>query len=444
MVEEQKRTDEVPKIEGIFSKDQIDTNAFYKIEEFKNTLLMDIDQLTPQERIDKLTNLFSLMETKLRKYFDDDTIKDEKYHTEYGDYSFLEAQTTISEATDLDTIRDICSIGFTCYERLMKKIGVAIPTIKKDKRKNLIAKLFSLAIPYESDFDSFYEKIYTEFKKTEVEDTMFNLFTYCIYRMPEFDLDIHNLRIGKKRSSKSTEFLQELRRWATFKYNLDFSGGDNFYGADQFLVENKYCEENIVYSDIEGLSDKIKLSRETTLCSDDAVLIGDKRQGMLKAHAVLTQWINIGADGNNNLYTLIQSIKLIDMRFINTASTILVILRRGEGMLFVAQNGYGIIDEYTGFERFQKHPNLLSNYNKAKHFFESLPSYVCTLYWNTMGDKKEWEKTGKSGNILYDSYLTNKNKWKTQSANKGSSIFTYDTLLQYAKNEVSRKQQIVF
>jgi hypothetical protein len=257
--------------------------------------------------------------------------------------------------------------------------------------------------------------IYAEFKKTKVRDNLLNFFCYCEYRMTDFDLDVHNLIIGKKRSSKSTAFLQTLRRKTAFK-----KGFNKLTDADKYLVDSHYCDKNMIYSEIQDLNDMLKHLQNTIVCSDDAFLLADKRQGMYGTHIKLTQMINVCADNNNDLNTLIQDMTALDQRFANTASTILVVLKRGEGMLFSASNGYGIVKEYVGFEKFTKNPNLLSNYEKAKMSLRRLPSYVCTLRWKQLGDNKKFRDNGHSGNILYDAYLTNKSKWKIEKKDEDS------------------------
>ena len=50
-----------------------------------------------------------------------------------------------------------------------------------------------------------------------------------------------------------------------------------------------------------------------------------------------------------------------------------------------------------------------------------MPTYICTVRWKALGDKKKWEKTGKSGNILFDAYLSSKRKWKEKKEKYESS-----------------------
>ena len=45
-----------------------------------------------------------------------------------GEYNFYQAKDTIDEAYDIDTALEVCDVGFTCYEKIIKKhlkVGLA-------------------------------------------------------------------------------------------------------------------------------------------------------------------------------------------------------------------------------------------------------------------------------------------------------------------------------
>jgi len=402
-------------LRALWPKDQVDTDAFFRNQERVEQLLDDLHQISPLERIEKLKNLFVQMEIKMNKLVDGDQkkISEITYHTSNGDFSFYDAESAILLAGDIEIARDVCKIGFSCYDLIIKKYGgVGITQIRANPKKKLLGRLYALALPDEG-LDYFYENLYAEFVKKPLKPNLLNWAAYLEYLAPSYDMQIVNVTIGWPRSSKSTEFLHRARAWAVYHYNLE-----NKLMADAKLVRDAYCQKRMIYSQAQKFMDFLSEATNDKLCVDDAFILGDKRKGMKSEHVEIGELINTCADGNNVLDLLIQQKMGLDNRIFDSAAVIRVTLRRGEMVVLAGATGYGLIPQYLGLEQFIKHPERLRDYDNAKHYLQTLPSYVGIEKYPPLGDAKAYKKSlketgkGDSGNIFFDDYLRNKASWK--------------------------------
>lgn len=391
----------------------VDTGTFIELEQQKNNIWLNLDSFSPSQRVEKLKNLFGLLSSKLLKlvYGEVKKIEEVKYHAADRDFSFYDAKNAIEEATDIDSAREILEIGWTCYDILIARYGgQGVARNRQSPPKKLVARLFGPAIKDDDKLDALYEKVMKAFLAQRCPKTMLNFLAYCEFILPNFDLDMVNFRVARRRGGKSTEFLQEARRQEAYRIgHTKLEWKDRLHEADLSLIKKRFCEKQVFYEDMVAFEVAVEEITNSILCGDDFVLLGDKRLGMRDPNIKLTHAFQTSASNDNNLYLLVQNLGLADQRYIDAASTIMVNISRGEGLIFAPIMTLGIIPEYTGFEIFKKHPRLLSgDRKKVKTILKSLPSYTCTVKWPMLGDKKLWEKTGKSGNVLYDYYLNTK------------------------------------
>jgi hypothetical protein len=126
-----------PEIAGIFTIAEIDKFTFSDIEAKKKYYLMNLYTFGSQEAIEQLSNLYSVMLTMLEKYFG----KDEITATKINEANFYDLKTAIDVLVnegidDKEPIRLICEIGYKIYNEFIKRLGVALPTARIDKRLN--------------------------------------------------------------------------------------------------------------------------------------------------------------------------------------------------------------------------------------------------------------------------------------------------------------------
>lgn len=420
MVEET-LTQPIGEVHGIFTKDMIDTEALYRIDSFKNDLLMNLDKTNPNDRIEKLQNLFSLMQSKLEKYFDKQTIVNTRIKLFTGEYNFYDAKGAITEAEDLETARDICEVGFTCYDLLLKKIGVALPTMISDPKKKLIQNLFSLV--KKKNPEAFIERLLAEYKYTGVQHSNNNLLCFCISQAYKFDLDVNILNIGFARIGKSTLFYQQSRRVFAFR-----NGFKTLAESDVWLIKRNFSSENVVYSSNQNLRKMLKEKEQDMIGSDEGYLTADKREAMVERNIHLGQDINAFANKNNIFCTSIQNLADLDTRFINKANIIQLITERGTALVYCKGKNFPIMKDSFGFERFIKYPRLLSNLELGSHHLKKLPSFIFEIKYAPLDNCQSCSHYNHNKkicalckcsnyiieNALFETYIKNKKIWQKE------------------------------
>lgn len=123
------QVEEVKTNEGILTKSQIEVINLFKISERKRAYLENLSNFNPYDRIENLKNLFSMMQTELEGHFKKDLISKTTIDINDGKYNFYNAKDSLDDAGDSETAREICEVGFTCYEKIIiAYLKVGLPT----------------------------------------------------------------------------------------------------------------------------------------------------------------------------------------------------------------------------------------------------------------------------------------------------------------------------
>jgi hypothetical protein len=247
----------------------------------------------------------------------------------------------------------------------------------------MILSLFNL-IDIDSKFIEDHIDHYNNWiQKEKLEDTPENFFSYSISKMKNFDLDCNVLIIGRKRSSKSTlacDLVELIYKARNEKFNY------REY-VDNFVIYDNTQDTTGVYGGV--------------YLDDELHLTADRRRSMTKGNVSKSVDINFFASLNAIHLGCIQNFSDLDQRIVDSASVLIIVDHRGEGMLFISSNVVAILKNTFGFEIFNERPELLKNTNVAPRSLRSLPSYICDIKWK---DKR--------GEPFFEYYKKNKEAWQ--------------------------------
>lgn len=373
---------------NIFNNSNMDYYTFMDIDNYKHTLLKNLPTMDVNTAILQTISLLTLMLSMMEKYFrEGDKDVNQIQNQRIDNYNLYDLQKALPYCKDTRDVLKICYYAFTNFNILNKQIGNAIPTQKKNFKKKLMDKLFSIAKT--GNRGEFANNLIEQFKP--FENYKLDFYSYLLSRMPNYDLDSHNLIIGFARVGKSTLALQIIRRM--FAYRLNYSLDQ----VDAYMVTNNYVNDNIIYDNSESVQKKIATKTAEPFLIDEAYMVGDRRMSMDYNQIKLGQTINKFAYKNHTIFTLIQNLSDLDVRFLNKANSVIIEYERGKALLFAKEKHFAIIKDTYGFEFYTKHPHLLNGLDKGLFSLKGLPAYVCSISWEQF-----------KNNSLYDKYLQNK------------------------------------
>jgi hypothetical protein len=261
----------------------------------------------------------------------------------------------------------------------------------------MLDSLFSLLdeVPYKVIYDGFskFRKRYQIPFDGYVLDENFLFLNYAVSQAKNYDLDVSEVLVGRKRSSKSTEGLWEYY--------------DVCQARDEPFDYKKFVDKYVVYD--YSQTSQPEFSR--FYLHDEKHLTGDRRRFMSRANVETSVDINFYADNLNINCNLIQNYSDLDTRVIDTATILKFVIRRGQGILFMSRDSIPIIKQDFGMWIFQQNPEMVKNSSVTQNMMRSKPEYVCDYTWNTM------ERRDTLGNIiwrypLFDYYKLNKKIWQ--------------------------------
>jgi ribosomal protein L32 len=409
---------------GVFTLYDPDMISINDIEQAKRTIMLNINNIDEIALIDQLKDLFGYMQTTLQKYFSIEEIKKQKVVApDNKAYDFYELKAILPQAIkNKDLIRIICELAYTDYNLLIKKIGVAIPTMHINPKKKLILNLFSVEKKY--DPDAFVNKYLLGYKNVGCIDTNLNFLCYLESQAYKLDLDIHTLEVGATRTGKSTLFFQRTRRGRAFR-----EGFKTLREADRYLIDHNFATENVAYTDSQNLRVMLKNKDQDFLSAEEGYLLADRREALYAKNIKLTQDINAYASKDHVFTTQIQNSIDLEVRFVNKANIFILLTERGKGMVFCKSNNFPIIKASFGFERFIKYPNLLNFQDIGERNLMMLHSYIFTIHWNTLDDCQNCGhrqhrdricdycncKNYEVENAFFETYLKAKANWQSNT-----------------------------
>ena len=388
-------------ITGLYRISDIDKFNIARIDGIKTNFLMSFTALSPNSAQTQLSDILSNMQEVIQKYFSDVDIRKHTVKIGNEDIDFF----TLKEYAKMnlqskDLIRTIAENAFNIYNHFTKIIGVAIPTSKKNVKKKLISRLFSL-IPNKNK--AFYDNMmlgYKNFLKLDYryKNSLGNLAFYCISEMPKYDLNCNILMVGSARIGKSTHFLHGARRIysARWKKSLD--------EVDLELINNGWVFDKIIYSKEQGLEPIMK-SKESVIGVDELYFVADRRNSMNTKQVEYTGKINAYASNNNTIFNLIQNLSDVDTRVYSSTNVLYLEYERGRALLYIKSKNFPIIKDTYEFEKFAKNPELLGDMNTALDHLKRIPSYIGEVRYSNM-----------EGNVLYNTYKTRKDKFQKDEA----------------------------
>jgi hypothetical protein len=383
---------------GIFTLTSSDLQTINDIERMRADFMMQLGYADPYESLSELKSLLSSMQILMSKYdfhdSDEDVVK-----TKY-DFYYVKDTIDMTEG-DPELIRRACEIAFADWEKVLQRLGVALPTSHGNFKKRLVAALYAM-IPKKKygGMDAFTDKMVAEYdaavKKDGVDKTKFGFMCYIVSRMREFDLPCKITIAGRKRSSKSTCAGYIVK---------------NVYADRKETLDNKYfVDHNIYYSNKQQVD---ITRREQINWYDESYKTHDKRTSMRKSQIIRNEDDAFYASLNNIDLNLIQMYEDFDKRVLGTYDLAVMIDERGHGFLFCEYRWLSLSHSNI-FQRFIDHPELLDNAAVGKHMIKQLPGFLCEITWPDQNPKDEFW-------ILYDA---KKKEWQNKPITEGVNAET--------------------
>lgn len=210
-----------------------------------------------------------------------------------------------------------------------------------------------------------------------------------VSRLWKYKLDFNMLVVGRKRSSKTSFAYQFVK--------------DLFASREAELDIRKWVDGHVIYDSRQRIDEEFM----PIYLDDEGMLTGDRRRSMTRMQVQKTENINFYADLLPINITLIQNFSDLDLRLVDTSTALLLVTRRGEGLLFLGSDALAILKNTFGFDQFIKQPELLDNSPVALKMLRSKASYVFDLTWSNMDDdplyiyghdkKKEYQEMRRKG-----------------------------------------------
>lgn len=343
-------------------------------------------------------------------------------------FNFYQYKRVIPNAPNNEGLRSLAEKLFNIYSHFARELGQEIPTVKMDSKKKLISRMFSIVkkkTPFL--FDNLYDDYRRKLKLLDMKETRLNLNAYCLYRMPDFDLDSFNIGFGFARIGKSTLASQLQKRYYCFRNMIPLNE------INEWMIKNKILKKTVLHTQKQNSKELINKCREQFIWIDEGYLFGDRRNAMKDQLVQLTHDVNTGADNNNVFIMLIQDLSDLDLRFVNKANSMIGITERSFGLLFSRAKNFSFIKDSYNFEYIQKHQNLFNSYDKGLDTLKKLPSYTYHEEWPELQTFKEDElgipERDNAGNKIitwiddvFKQYKADKQYWKQETTELDISL----------------------
>jgi len=343
---------------AIFDNESLELNVnIYTIEKAKNQFLLNLNTFSKNEIVENLKNLLSLIESFLYKYLDEEEIKKIKIK----DYDFFEIKNSIELLDDLDlentreASREIATISYAIFNKVLYKLKVAIPLIKRDFKKKIISDFFDIVNFKNYGFNSFEEfqnsllNEYSEkIKKLGLKDTRLNFLAFCYDKLHVYDLDGFTVISGFPRVGKSTLALDLTRRIFAFRLEKTLKEAtkfarDNWLKNYVFYIPSHY-----------EFSRRFERENDQIFLLDEGYFAGDRREAMNFQQIKTTQTINAFANHRHITFFIIQFSEDLDFRFFKRAIAWVHCYERGKALIFTRQKSFSFQNDIFGVEKIFK------------------------------------------------------------------------------------------
>lgn len=125
----------------LYTLADIDKYTIIQLETAKTAYMLNFNSMPITTLIEQSMDIFSQMQMILEKYFapnmDKSVIEGVKQKSLNGqEYNFYEIKAVLPAINNTNVMRLACEMAFTIYNVFIKQLGVAIPTIHANQKKN--------------------------------------------------------------------------------------------------------------------------------------------------------------------------------------------------------------------------------------------------------------------------------------------------------------------
>lgn len=375
---------------GVFANDTAANATIYEISEDKNAFIKVIEEYTPSERIQKLKNLFTNMQIlMLGQGITTNDIQKVRMLTKNGERNFFEAKGAIDSADDVGIALEVCEVGVSCYERIIKMYlnrGISTTRLRWD-RKSVDYLFSSVHKPQGAEvfFNDLKREYHSLIKQNIAEDSILGEFAFWLWKLPMYDQAPSGISCGWKRIGKGT-----LIAWIMayiIRLKLKETDMDKVW---KWMVDNKIAETCIIYNDLQIGENGKKFEKwaaplfNTFVDVDDGLWILASKKAMSQMNITVNTVQQTNADHNNWGFTQIQSLKDLEKTVIRGADYLIRHWEQGRAYVFGNDDPFAIGEDKFDSQRMAKETWITKSKRDGQIHIPKLGSFMFELKWSPL------------------------------------------------------------
>jgi hypothetical protein len=377
------------KKEAIFDNVSLEINInIATIEKAKGQFFLNLNAYSKQELIENLKNLLGLIESFLYKYLTEEEIREIKIKG----YDFFQTKEAVNLLENLDinqarnVAREILIISYAILNKVLYRLRVAIPVVKKNFKKKIINDFYDLINVKNYGFENFEDfenallnEYQQKIKELHLADKRINFLAFAYSKLKFYDLDGFTIITGFPRAGKSTLALDLTRRIFAFWLNTNLREATK-YAREKWLWDYVYYIPSHF-----DFSRKYEKTREKIFLLDEGYFAGDKRLSMNPEQIKATESINAYANRNHIVFFIIQFSEDLDFRIFKRALAWIHCYERGKALIFTREKSFSFKEDVFNVQKVLK-----ANIN-TKEMFEYLLKKRATgiLTWKKLNSREE-------------------------------------------------------
>lgn len=208
--------------------------------------------------------------------------------------------------------------------------------------------------------------------------------SWCYSKIPDMDLDGHAVIVGEARSGKDTLMLWYFILIYAIRNNCSIED------AKSAIIALDLLRKLIIYTSLNFQNNGVIFNTtKSTVGIDEGALAVNKKRTMYGEQVDYTSYLDVLADNNNVIFTLIQNLTNLDSAIINKAVSVTAIYERGKSLLYTKNKNFPIIKHTYNFDHFQKNQYLLKDKNLGIHRLQRDSLYSGKIKWSNLGEQKD-------------------------------------------------------